>query len=128
MRFLVDTQIAVWQAREPRRLSPAAIALLDDDAAELTVSVVTLWEVVIKDALPRAPFAMDTADFRGGLFESGYSELPVNADHVLEVSNLPPIHGDPFDRILLAQARVEGMTFITADRRLAEYGYPVRVV
>lgn len=128
MRFLVDTQIAVWQAREPRRLSRAAIEILDDDEAELSFSVVTLWEVVIKDALPRVPFAMDTADFRGGLIESGYAELAASAEHVLEVSNLPPIHGDPFDRLLIAQARVEGMTLITADRRLGDYGFPVRVV
>ena len=128
MRYLVDTQVAVWQAREPTRLSSAAIAILDDDDAELSFSVVTLWEVVIKDALPRAPFAMDAPDFRAGLVESGYAEIQVEAEHVLEVAHLPPIHGDPFDRLLIAQARVEGMTLITADRRLLEYGHPVRLV
>lgn len=126
MRFLVDTHILVWQAREPERLSNRMVAILDDGEVDLHYSVASLWEVAIKNSLSRMSFTMDAAALRGGLGESGYAELDVAANHVLEVGRLEPIHGDPFDRLLLAQARVEGLVLLTVDEQVLAYGYPAQ--
>lgn len=124
MKLLVDTHLLVWQATGSRRLSPRAIELLDDQENELWFSVVSLWEVVIKSSLPRGEMNVDAKELRFGLQETGYSELTVGSKHVFEVGGLEPRHRDPFDRLMLAQARIEGMTLLTSDRDLLAYGYP----
>ena len=87
-------------------------------------SVVSIWETVIKAALRRPDFRVDAAAFRRRLLDNGYRELDVVGSHVLAVRNLPPLHGDPFDRLLLAQAQSEGLPFWTVDRRVLSYGPP----
>lgn len=127
MRLLVDTQLLIWTSSRSRRLSPAA-----RDAIELAdtvaFSVVSIWEVAIKRAKQGPSFDVVPDVLRDGLLRVGYHELPVTGAHSLAVTDLPPHHGDPFDRMLVAQARSEGLTLLTADRTLAGYGPSVQVI
>lgn len=128
MRFLLDTQLLLWAAGEPRKLPARARTLLADEAHQLHFSVASLWEVVIKRSLGRADFVVDPHVLRRGLLEHGYEEVPVAGEHALALTGLPAIHRDPFDRLLVAQAAVEGMTLLTTDRQLGRYDGPIRVV
>ena len=128
MRLLLDTQIVIWAATDDPRLSAVARALIGDAANQIFVSVVSLWEVAIKFSLGRADFRHSAVDLRSGVLRAGWEELDMRAEHALAVSDLPDIHGDPFDRILLAQARWEDMTLLSADRLLWKYGDPVQRV
>jgi PIN domain nuclease of toxin-antitoxin system len=120
VKVLADTHALVWAAADPDRLAPAARDLLTDPHADTWFSVVSLWEVVMK-AGRRPGFAMNADDLRWGLLQRGFHELEVTAPHVLEVGRLPALHGDPFDRLLVAQARVEELTIMTADRAITAY-------
>lgn len=128
MKLLLDTHILLWAAGQPNRLSRAARSLIDNPANELFFSAASLWEVAIKRGLGRSDFQADPRLLRRGLLDNGYSELPILSDHVVAIDSLPPIHKDPFDRLLVAQATVEGITLLTADSNVAEYPGPVRVV
>ena len=118
----------IWAADPLERLSPDARALNDDPANTSMFSVVSIWEVVIKNGRGRPDFAIDARRFRSGLLAAGYRELEVTADHVLAVGQLAPLHRDPFDRLLIAQAETEGALLLTADRALVGYAGPVRFV
>jgi PIN domain nuclease of toxin-antitoxin system len=109
-------------------LSDAATLLLADPENELFFSVVNLWEVTIKHGLRRPDFQVEPRALRRGLLENGYGELTITCDHAFAVGLLPPIHKDPFDRILIAQAMVEGITLLTSDPIVARYPGPVRAV
>jgi len=128
VKLLVDTHLLLWAASQPSRLSPAARALLGDTGKQPYFSAACLWEIVIKGALGRRDFAVDASRLRRGLIDNGYLELPIAGTHTLAVASLPVVHRDPFDRIQIAQARIEGMLFLTSDVTLADYGEPVRVV
>jgi PIN domain nuclease of toxin-antitoxin system len=128
MNLLLDTHILLWAAYEPARLSDAARRMLTDPNNNLYFSVASLWEVAIKSALGRPDFAVDVAKLRLGLVANDYNELPVESAHVLRLPTLPPLHADPFDRILLAQAMAEGHVLLTADAKVLAYGGPVRAV
>ena len=128
MRLLLDTQLLLWAAYTPGRLSPAARALIEDVGNELAFSPVSLWEVVIKRALGRPDFRADPRLLRRGLVENGYVELAVTSDHTLAVDTLPYLHKDPFDRLLVAQALAEGLSFVTADAQLSAYPGDIRLV
>jgi PIN domain nuclease of toxin-antitoxin system len=128
MNLLLDTHILVWAAYEPARLSDAARRMLSDPTNALHFSVASLWEVAIKSALGRPDFAVDVAELRLGLVANDYNELTVESAHVLRLPTLPPLHADPFDRILLAQAMAEGHVLLTADAKVLAYGGPVRAV
>ena len=128
MSLLVDTQLVLWAAYTPERLSPAAHARLTDEGQHLHVSAASIWEVVNKAGLGRADFRVDTAALRAGLAANGWKELPITTGHTLEVTELPPHRADPFDRILIAQARWEDWPLLTADRALSGYGPPVELV
>lgn len=128
MKLLVDTHLLLWAASRPSRLSAAARALLGDASHQPCFSAACLWEIVIKGALGRSDFVVDASRLRRGLIDNGYLELPIEGPHTLAVASLPDIHRDPFDRIQIAQARTEGMLFVTSDAMLAGYGDPVRVV
>jgi PIN domain nuclease of toxin-antitoxin system len=117
----------LWAAAAPERLSPQTRALLNEPAHELAFSSASLWEVTIKAGLGRADFRIDSDLLLRGLLAHGYREVPVAAVHALTLSALPAIHRDPFDRILIAQARVEGLTLLTTDTTVARYGAPVRL-
>ena len=109
----------------PERLPPALGDALANPAEEPVYSVVSLWEVAIKRRLDRPDFRVQPTTLRKGLLAAGYRELPVRGDHALALDLLPPIHRDPFDRMLLAQAHVEGLTLVTADGLLARYPGPI---
>lgn len=128
MKLLLDTQVLLWAAGVPERLSSAARKLLDDTRHELLFSAASLWEVAIKNGLGRPDFHADPGALRRGLFDNGYQELPITGEHAVAVGALPPLHKDPFDRLLLSQALCEGVTLLTADAQLARYGGPVRKV
>jgi PIN domain nuclease of toxin-antitoxin system len=87
-----------------------------------------VWEVAIKRGLGRTDFQADPRLLRRGLLDNGYSELPIRSDHVVAIDGLPPIHKDPFDRLLVAQATVEGITLLTADSVVAQYPGPIRIL
>ena len=95
---------------------------------ELIFSTASLWEVVIKRGLGRDDFKVDPRLLRRGLLDNGYSELPISSEHVVAIDTLPPIHEDPFDRILVAQAIVEGVTLVTTDAAVAQYPAPLQLV
>lgn len=128
MRFLLDTHVLLWAAGAPQRLTPQTRDLLRDPATELMFSTASIWEVVIKNALGRSDFRVDPQMLRDGLLRNGYSELGIRSDHALAVGHLPPIHNDPFDRILVAQAQVENATLLTLDEELVRYPVQIRAV
>src|SRR5689334_15873127 len=113
MKFLLDTHLLLWTASDPDRLSAIARRLIDDPENELLFSAASLWEVVIKRGLGRNDFQVDPRLLRRGLIDNAYGELPIVSDHIVAIESLPTIHKDPFDRILVAQATVEGITLLT---------------
>ena len=128
MKLLLDTHLLLWAASQPDRLSTSAQALLNDARNDLLFSPASLWEVAIKRGLGRRDFQADPRLLRRGLLDNGYSELPIVSDHVVAMEDLPPIHKDPFDRVLVAQATVEGIALLTTDPLLAQYPGPIRRV
>ena len=128
MKLLLDTHVLLWAAGTPRRLPRAARALLEDEANELVFSAASLWEVAIKQQLGREDFRADARLLRRGLLDHGYGELPVTSAHVVALDLLPPLHKDPFDRMLIAQALVEGIMLLTADANLARYPGPIQAI
>jgi len=128
MRLMLDTHILLWAASEPERLSEAARALFADANNELVFSAVSLWEIGIKSGRGGHDFRIDAGLFRRRLFDNGYAELAMTGAHAAALAGLPAIHKDPFDRMLVAQAAVEGLTLTTSDPTLARYPGPIRLV
>ncbi len=128
MKILLDTHLLLWAAAEPKRLSRRARMLIEDLDNQLLFSAASLWEVSIKRGVGRQDFKVDARLLRRGLLDNGYSELPIMSDHVVATENLPLIHKDPFDRLLVAQATVEGITLLTVDKVLSQYPGPIRTV
>lgn len=126
MKFLLDTHLLLWAASEPSRLSLETAAFLENSENELLFSAASLWEVAIKNARGRDDFKLDPRVLRRNLLDQAYEELAIRSDHVVAVSDLPAIHKDPFDRILIAQATVEGITLLTSDSTVARYPGPIR--
>jgi PIN domain nuclease of toxin-antitoxin system len=124
--LLLDTHLLLWLAVDPGRLPESLREELADRGTPLLFSVASLWEVAIKTSLNRPDFRVDAQDLRQGLLREGFGEQPIEAAHCLAVQHLPWIHRDPFDRLLVAQARCEGLTLLSADRALAAYGPEVR--
>jgi PIN domain nuclease of toxin-antitoxin system len=128
MKLLLDTHLLLWTAGEPERLSDEARALIETPQNELFFSAASLWEIAIKSGLGRRDFVVDARLLRRGLLDNGYSELPVASEHAVAIDGMAPIHKDPFDRMLIAQAMVEGITLLTADEIVAGYPGPIRKV
>lgn len=126
MKLLLDTHVLLWAAALPERLSREALELIENPAHQLVFSAASLWEIAIKRGLGRPDFEVDPRLLRAGLARNGYGELAISAAHAVAVDGLPPLHKDPFDRILVAQSLVEGMTLITADAMVASYPAPIR--
>ncbi len=126
VNLLLDTHILLWAAGSPERLPPDSVALIEDPRSVLHFSAASIWEVVIKNGLGRDDFQVDPHLLRRGLVENGYHELAVTSQHTLSVAHLPPIHKDPFDRILVAQAEFEGYLLLTVDALVAQYPGPIR--
>lgn len=121
MKLLLDTHVLLWAAVSPDRISRKARALIANRENSLFFSVASIWEIVIKNGLHRPDFRIEPGRLRRRLFENGYDELPVGGEHAIGVAALPPLHRDPFDRLLIAQALHEGLTLITSDRAVGQY-------
>ncbi|WP_442753999.1 type II toxin-antitoxin system VapC family toxin [Methylocystis sp. JAN1] len=128
MRYLLDTHLILWAAGDFERLPRYVQAVLKDGGNEITFSVASLWEIVIKNGQGRSDFVVDAAELRQALADNDFRELPVLAEHVLAVEALPFLHKDPFDRLLLAQAIIEGLVLLTSNKALARYPGPVQAV
>ena len=128
MRLLLDTHLLLWTALGSEKLPPEAHDLIVEPGTELVVSAASLWEIAIKNGLGRSDFQVDPHLLHRSLLDNGYAELPVTSAHALEVGLLPLLHGDPFDRILIAQARVERIFLLTADKTLARYPGPIHAL
>jgi len=126
VKLLLDTHLLLWAAGDPERLSKQARQLINNPENELFFSAASLWEVAIKRGLNRPDFKADARLLRRGLLDNGYSELPIISHHVVATESLPPIHKDPFDRVLVAQATIEGITLLTTDSVVSQYPGPIR--
>ena len=128
MKYLLDTQLLLWAAGKPERLSRAARKLIDDPNHELVFSAASVWELAIKSTLGRDDFHADARLLRRGLLDNGYIELPITSQHAASIDTLPPLHKDPFDRLLVAQAMTEGITLMTGDAQVAKYPGAIRKI
>ena len=124
-RLLLDTHLLLWAAILPERLSQKASQLMSDAGNTLYFSPASIWEISIKLSRPRDDLSIDVQEWRAGLLDNGYQELVINSLHAMSVRNLPDIHKDPFDRLLLAQAMREDLTLVTSDAMLASYPGPI---
>ncbi len=122
MRLLIDTHLLLWAAEGSKKLPRAARSRMANVENELVFSVASLWEIAIKRSLGRADFRVDVQRARRVLLENDYMELAVTGAHATAVDALPPIHKDPFDRMLVAQAITERIPLLTSDATLARYG------
>lgn len=128
MKILFDTNLLLWAAEDSDRLPPRARAYITDRNVIPVFSSASIWEIAIKRGLGRSDFRVEPRMLRRGLLDSGYMELQIGSMHAIEVDGLPLLHTDPFDRVLVAQARVEGILLLTADPLVADYGDPVELV
>ncbi|MBU4317141.1 MAG: type II toxin-antitoxin system VapC family toxin [Proteobacteria bacterium] len=128
MKLLLDTHILLWAAGQPEKLSESTRNLISNSENQIFFSAASIWEIIIKLGLGREDFKVDPHRLRKMLVVNGYTELPVCAEHALKVNSMPRIHKDPFDRILLAQARVEGMVLLTCDKQVSQYQESVLLV
>ena len=119
MRILVDTNIFIWCDREPHSIRPSLLTLLRDGRNEVFVSVASVWEIAIKRGRGKLAFAAPIAD---AVVRLGFGLLPIAAVHAEHAGGLPRHHGDPFDRLIVAQAYLEGLILATTDRQLRAYG------
>ena len=128
MKLLLDTHLLLWAAGVPGRLSVDARSLIEDPEHELCFSAASLWEIAIKQGLGRSDFQVEARLLRRGLLDHGYLEVPITSAHAVAIDSLPPIHRDPFDRILIAQSMVEGLLLLTVDELVSRYPGPIRKV
>ena len=123
MKLLLDTHMLLWAAAGT--LPKEAETLVLDGDNTLYFSPASIWEIGIKKSLGRSDFKVDPEVLRRGLLDNQYQELPITSLHALAVNDLPQLHKDPFDRMLLAQAKAEGISLLTSDSVLCEYPWPV---
>jgi PIN domain nuclease of toxin-antitoxin system len=128
VRLLLDTHLLLWTVGPDELLSARARQMIGDPENELSFSVVSIWEVAIKYSLGRESFRTDPRVLWRSLLDNDYRELTITSEHAAAVANLPPLHRDPFDRMLVAQSIVEGVILLTADPMVARYPAPVRKV
>ncbi|ELY3814305.1 type II toxin-antitoxin system VapC family toxin [Cronobacter sakazakii] len=122
MDYLLDTNILLFMAYDPDKLKQEVVELLEDTEQTLCFSAASVWEVVIKSGLNKPDFDVDPEQFRDGLFEAGLIEIPVKSEHTLVVADLPEkLHKDPFDRLIVAQAKHNKLPLITSDSKLIEF-------
>ena len=127
MKLLLDTHILLWAAGEPQKLPVKIRQLIEDEENTLFFSAASIWEIVMKNGLGRSDFQIEPRMFRAALMDNGYLELPITSEHVLFVHDLPPLHKDPVDRILVAQSSIEGMALLTVDQAVIDYGGTVMI-
>ena len=128
MNLLLDSHLLVWVSSTSERLSSTARSLIRNSDNDLFFSAASVWELAIKQGSKKYDVNVDAALLRRGLLDNGYAELRVSSEHAVAIRTLPNFHKDPFDRILVAQATVEGITLLTADPIVARYPGPIRKV
>jgi PIN domain nuclease of toxin-antitoxin system len=128
MRILMDTHVLIWALAEPQRLGDETLATIESAADEVLFSAVSIWEIAIKRRLGRVDFPFEPAEIVRSAAGAGYVELPLRATAAALVAELPLLHRDPFDRVLIAQAITEPAFLYTADQRLAPYSELVRQI
>ncbi|TAN02947.1 MAG: type II toxin-antitoxin system VapC family toxin [Rhodanobacteraceae bacterium] len=128
MKLLLDTHLLLWVAAEPKKLPGAARRMIENPRNQLLFSAASLWEIAIKNQLGRKDFRVEPRTLRRGLLDNGYLELPITSEHAVTTDTLPNLHKDPFDRLLVAQAQVEGIVLLTTDEQVAQYPGPVRKI
>jgi PIN domain nuclease of toxin-antitoxin system len=128
MKLLVDTHLLLWTASTSRLVSDEARALIDAPDNQLLFSVATIWETAIKYGLRKPHFGFEPRRFRENLLRAGFRELEISSEHAITAGTLPDLHRDPFDRLLIAQAEVEGAMLLTSDTMVARYPGPIRLV
>ncbi len=128
MRFLLDTHLLIWASNGSPRLPAAARVLIADPSNDLFFSAANIWEIGIKRRLKRPDFNVDPQSLRLGLLANDYLELSITSEHTILAASLPQIHKDPFDRLLVSQATVEGIVLLTSDRIVTEYPGPIQKV
>lgn len=122
MRQLLDTHVVLWWLTDDRRLGRTARSMIADHGNGVFVSAATHWEISVKIELGK----LETdADLREAIARSGFRDLPISPEHAWRAGRLPLVHRDPFDRLLVAQAMLEHLTIVTADRQIARYDVPV---
>ncbi len=122
MNLLLDTHVVLWWLADDPSLDDAARRAISDPENTVFLSAVVVWEIRIKQMIGKLDLPPEFADV---LADQDFVELPVTVAHAHAVADLPPIHRDPFDRMLVAQAKVEGLTLVTRDPALAEHGVAV---
>ncbi|HAQ27771.1 type II toxin-antitoxin system VapC family toxin [Stutzerimonas nitrititolerans] len=128
MKLLLDTHILLWACAAPSSLPAEAVALIEDRGNDLLFSAASIWEVGIKNAMGKPGFRFDPAVLRRALLDANYQELVMTGQHGIAAAALPPIHNDPFDRMLIGQALTEGFVLVTSDLAIARYAAPIRHV
>lgn len=120
-RYLIDTQIFIWLMESNKRLASKHVALLKNPKINIYISIASVWEMVIKQSLGRLKIPVD---LEGDIQKTGFRVLPIEIPHVLGLKNLPNFHKDPFDRMIIAQAKKERLILITSDEEIAKYKVP----
>jgi len=128
MRYLLDTHVLLWAASAPHKFTPTVRAMLEDPQNELVFSAASIWEIAIKNGLERPDFKVDMWHLRRCLQDNEYTEIPVTSAHAAFTQVLEKLHKDPFDRMLIAQACVDDLMLLTADRLVAQYSGPIQMI
>ena len=126
MRYLVDTHVWLWMLTAPDRIRGKATGVIGDGSSALLLSAASSWEIAIKYAIGRLPLPEAPETYvPSRMRATGLESLPISHTHALRVAGLPRHHDDPFDRLLVAQAQLEGLTIVTADAAFERYDVPV---
>ena len=126
MRYLLDTNVFLWSLAAKNKLNSKALAVLSSSASQIYFSAASSWEISIKHALGKIQLPAPPSEFIPQVIrEMGFVHLDVTSVHALAAGELPPHHRDPFDRMLISQARAEDLLLLTADRTLKQYDVEV---
>lgn len=125
MIYLVDTHVLIWLAVDSPRLGEVARDLLADPDNHIFFSAISIFEIAVKERLSKRGFEVEASAIRRMMIENDFAELAVTGMHAAHVATLPLVHRDPFDRLLVAQAMMEGFTLMTADEKIAQYSGPI---
>ena len=124
MKYLLDTQAAIWALGDKAKLSEAAKKIIDNVSLSLCVSIISAWEIAIKVSIGKLNFVGGSAFFLEKMQKNGVELLTVEGSYIKQVETLPLIHRDPFDRLLVATAKADGLTILTADKNIHKYDVP----
>ena len=122
MKLIIDTHIAIWTLSDDKRLSELARSYIENPNNIIYVSAVSVWKVAIKHQAKPETIHFDAEMFLNYCIKSGFLILPIKETHAMETEHLPWVHKDPFDRMLISQAKIEGMILLTSDEKIASYG------